>query len=386
MKKVLLVGLGKSNLAVKDFLLKKGYEVYTYDDKLQADYNYRLLKKELPLFDLALVSPGIKFTSKTLDLIRLLAINIVNDLSLALYFLKRRFKLIVVTGSNGKTTVVTMLEGLLKDLGYKALALGNNGRPIFSYLNAIEDLDYLILEVSSYQAMLFYDLIDVLVLTSLSYNHLDSYDNFKEYVAAKKRLVRLSEKVVASKELARKLKIEVNYNEYIDVKDVKSFDYNLVLNVLKCLGLETDKIDFDFNKINIECRNELFLFDGDISFIDNSKSTSFEATTCALNERNKKIILILGGHLKSKTRIKIRADYILIYGDEGKLFKKYIDDRSKVYYFCSLKEATSFAIELAKKIKVCDVLLSPSGSSTEYKNYLERGRAFKEMVKKAYEL
>ena len=93
-----------------------------------------------------------------------------------------------------------------------------------------------------------------------------SYDNFKEYVAAKKRLVRLSEKVVASKELARKLKIEVNYNEYIDVKDVKSFDYNLVLNVLKCLGLETDKIDFDFNKINIECRNELFLFDGDISF------------------------------------------------------------------------------------------------------------------------
>ena len=96
---------------------------------------------------------------------------------------------LAVTGTNGKTTVTSMLEGCLREAGHDALACGNIGRPFPEA--ALEDHEVLVVEVSSFQLALqesFHPSISVLL--NVAPDHLDWHGSFEDYVAAKRRDLR----------------------------------------------------------------------------------------------------------------------------------------------------------------------------------------------------
>ncbi len=385
--KILLAGLGKSNRAVMDYLKEKEEEVYTYDDYSLANYNYKKLKSELPLFDIVFLSPGIKYNSIVYSLLFLLAKRVENDLSYAINLVPNTTKIIAITGSNGKTTTVTMLEKMLKLTKKKVVVAGNIGIPIFERIDEIVSADYLILEISSFQAINFKGRIDILIITSLAPNHLDCYKNYREYLASKKRLVLFSKHVIADKDVGKIMNISSNYKRYIADDSMIKKDYNLALNAYYYLKEKREYLTgFSYESIALRCRNELFLTINGNEFFDDSKSTSLHATLSVLKSSKKDTVLILGGHLKSGGHIKIKAKKIIIYGKEKQSFIKYLAKDSDYVLMENLSIAIDVVFKYLKDKTGYRVLFSPGGSSLYYPNFLARGKDFERMVKEKYEL
>ncbi|HBD06581.1 MAG TPA: hypothetical protein DCY93_04145 [Firmicutes bacterium] len=385
--KILLAGLGKSNRAVMDYLKDKGEEIYTYDDISLADYNYSRLKSEMPLFDIVFLSPGIKYNSSVYSLLLLLAKRVENDLSYAINLVPNTTKIIAVTGSNGKTTTVTMLEKMLKLTKKKVVVAGNIGIPILERIDEIVSSDYLILEISSFQAINFAGRIDILIITSLAPNHLDYYHNYREYLASKKRLILFSKHVISDNEVKKIMNISCEYKKYIADDSMIKKDYNLALNAYYYLKEKREYLTgFSYESIALSCRNELFLTIDGNEFYDDSKSTSLHATLNALKSSKKDTVLILGGHLKSFGHQKIKAKKIIIYGKEKQSFIKYLAPYSDYVLVNELSDAVDLIIDYLKDKSGYRILFSPGGSSLYYPNFLVRGKDFERMVKEKYEL
>lgn len=149
--KYLICGLGKSNNAILKSINGEKNEIYTYDDKEQADYNFARLEKELPFFDKAFIAPGLCQNRKNLSLIKKVATSIDSELNMALKLAKGKVHIIGVTGSNGKTSTIKFLEYLLKKNGCKVLVAGNIGNSLFDKIKNLSNYDYLLVEISSFQ-------------------------------------------------------------------------------------------------------------------------------------------------------------------------------------------------------------------------------------------
>ena len=193
MKKILLLGLGISNIAVLNYL-KDEYEVYIYDDyKKDKDYyTLKRLKKEMPLFDLVIRSPGIPYKSEVYKFVTLLTKEIISEIEFAIRILKdRNAKYIVVTGTNGKTTICNQLYQVLS-IKHNVFLAGNIGVPLISLVNRIKDNDIVIIEMSSFQIENTYsNFADFIIVTNISKNHLDEVYSYDYYKASKKRVVSL---------------------------------------------------------------------------------------------------------------------------------------------------------------------------------------------------
>ena len=350
--KYLICGLGKSNNAILKSINGEKNEIYTYDDKEQADYNFARLEKELPFFDKAFIAPGLCQNRKNLSLIKKVATSIDSELNMALKLAKGKVHIIGVTGSNGKTSTIKFLEYLLKKNGCKVLVAGNIGNSLFDKIKNLSNYDYLLVEISSFQGEFFDEkCLDELIVTSISPNHLDAYYSYSEYLAVKKRICYFSHSVYLDEESKKILNLKDAH--VISTTNEKGYSKNFCL--ARSLLLENTY------------------------FINDSKSTSLSATEFALNLSEEKTILILGGHLKSSLDHKLIADKIMIYGKEASRFIPFV---SKYELYNSLKELIdNLNFDFSKDLRI---LFSPGGSSLEYKNYIERGQHFEIMVKEKY--
>ena len=97
-------------------------------------------------------------------------------------------KKIAVTGSDGKTTTTTLISKLLSAAGYKTWLGGNIGVNLFAKLDEIEETDFAVVELSSFQLMKLNMSPDIAVITNIAPNHLDWHTDMQEYVDAKKRI------------------------------------------------------------------------------------------------------------------------------------------------------------------------------------------------------
>ena len=207
MKKLGIIGMGISGKAVAENASSLGYEIYTYDSRSSVNTLDASLK-----LDVLCVSPGIKIENNPDK--NLLSImeqadknntEIVNDIEL--YFKHFSRPIIAVTGSYGKSTVVSMIHFLLNHLDIKSALKGNIGLPIFT---AEEDLSYeykegdkinlekaLILELSSAQLMRIKSMnAKVGVLLNIYPHHLDYHGSMTEYIKAKRKILDMSEKQI----------------------------------------------------------------------------------------------------------------------------------------------------------------------------------------------
>ncbi|HRN77836.1 MAG TPA: UDP-N-acetylmuramoyl-L-alanine--D-glutamate ligase [Candidatus Dependentiae bacterium] len=344
--------------------------------------------------------------------------------------------IIAITGSVGKTTVTHILEQLLNAYKYKARACGNIGTPMLDIVSEQNQLDYAVIEVSSFQleyAKLFAPNIGI--ITNISANHLDRH-SMLEYIAAKRNIMARQDKnkkALVPLELVEKLRIQnqplhVFYSEPLSIEKQKLLEKNdvvffiqenllikktidsevkiidmamlpnitfaqnwlIICSILDMIGCKLEDIAQHIDTIRLpEHRMEKVTCTiQDITFINDSKSTTIQSTLAAVHAlKDKSIILFIGGLSKGVNRSDLikqlpsNIKEVYCFGHEHKqLSDACITYGVSSHAFATLSDA--FAV-CAQQINPGDyVLLSPAGSSyDEFKNYEERGRHFKKLVK-----
>ncbi len=388
--KILILGFSKSGQASYK-LLKNEHQVFIYDKRKinkQNYYSYYRLKKELPFFDLVIRSPGIKQTSKVYQLALILSKKMISEIELGLRYLKNN-KIIGITGSNGKTTLVNMIYHLLKDK-YRVHKLGNIGVPLTSKIKDIKEEDIVILELSSFQLENTYSkLIDYGVITNITSNHFDSVFSKEIYFSSKLKMINLSKHLYLPKQVYNRFKLNKKYKkiEELDIYSNPNLNkYNQIYWNIAC----DISSDFQIEKKEIEEKKNYFIMDHyrmekvyelkNLIFINDSKSTSLSATNACLDVYNdKKRIIILGGISKKENFYSLNKkdeDIVLSFGrDRLKIFNQVGD-----LYFLTLEELMTYIRTHYKNISAY-IILSPGCSSLDqYTSYVQRGEEFNRFI------
>lgn len=356
MEKAVVFGAGLSGLGAKELLEKKGYEVYLVDDKngMPSSEAMELLDKEK--IEFIVKSPGIPWKVELLVKAKDKNIKIISEIDLAYKYMDKNIKVISFTGTNGKTTTATKMYELLEYAGKKVKLAGNAGFSFAKLVADEEDLEYIVLELSSYQLennpQIHSRIAGIINLTP---DHLARYDSVEDYYITKFNifsrqteqdfaLINLDDEVFKKlydeKELWKNIKSEKIYlskekkgNVFVmdgiiytmknlekkadEVKDEDIHEYaealipvrelslkgshNLenmlfLIGAAKILGIPDEKTaEFLKTTKALEHRLENFFIKGKTVFINDSKGTNVESTLKAIDSFDNSIILILGG-------------------------------------------------------------------------------------------
>ncbi len=462
-KKVLILGLGVTGKAALKYLQGQGATITVVDGKPEKDFDAEFIseyqKKGVKFifntnsldemdFDLLLTSPGVKPTNQIFAKALELGIEIKNDVTLFIEKWDGVGPIVGVTGSNGKSTIVSFIHKILQKHGKKSILVGNIGTSPLDYLSQENESGTVaIMELSSYQLENFKSdhAVDIAILANLSSNHLDRYHGkMSEYALAKLQIAHKDKTTLIldiDDEGTKKYVLNHAYdfakeivcvslstnsteaqndgvytNENSDLVFVQEGEekiifeetsnreliglhnlYNIamVLSVIQKLGIEIDEklIEIVRTYKGLEHRIEKVALDNGVLYVNDSKSTSPDATRVALEAvgRGKNVILIAGGENKGmefSLILPLITEFvrkiILLPGDAGELLEKQVadfDPSVPIEWVKDMQDAVSKSKEFARSGDV--VLLSPSSSSLNtYKSFENRGEIFKAEVSK----
>ena len=204
-KKVLVVGIGKSGLSVARWLSNQGAEVVIADNKkeneidpdaLQFAYNSGVRldtgghrEETFINSEMIIISPGVPLDLPELQAAGRKGIPIVGEMELAGSLIN--VPIIAVTGTNGKSTVVSLIGEMIKTAGKRVFVGGNIGTPLMDYINRDEPVDYIVAEVSSFQLDSMEKFCpEIAILLNISPDHLDRYADYDAYVKSKLSIFR----------------------------------------------------------------------------------------------------------------------------------------------------------------------------------------------------
>jgi UDP-N-acetylmuramoylalanine--D-glutamate ligase len=405
-KKIIIAGLARSGLACANLLYDLGAQVSVTDNqdtdltranasKLKSrKINVELGRHSQEFIkgrDLLVVSPGLTDEAPPVIWARQLGITIISEMELAWSLCPA--KVIAVTGSNGKTTVTTLIGRILEAGGSRVFVCGNIGNPFSDEVEKMGRGDFVSLEVSSFQLEWIRGFKpEISVMLNFSANHLDRYKNIEEYLAAKKRIFMNQDEndyLVLNQDdpVLAKLAPETSAR-LVYFSGSKELDPNqsAVLAVGSILGIERGLILKVFGEFKgIEHRLEHVAQINKIKFINDSKATTVESAAWALKSINSPIILIAGGKDKGLDYSAIRdlarkkVKVAILIGEAKKKIGQVFRGFLPVEESGTLEEAVSRALFLASPGDY--VLFSPMCSSFDmFSNYEERGNSFKNSV------
>ncbi len=437
------MGGGESGTGAAVLAKKQGFEVFLSDKgKLGQEYADMLRKWDIPFeegghseelilnADEVIKSPGIPNTAPLIQKLSAQGTHIISEIEFAGRY--DRARRICITGSNGKTTTTSLIYYLLKQAGLN-VGLGGNIGKSYAYQVATADHDIYVLEISSFQLDNMYDFkADIAIITNITPDHLDRYNHdMEEYVKAKFRITRnmssedcfifcsddeitinhLNKIVVKAKQLPFTQKTEVKEGAFVkDDKIVIRYQDNecdmyirdLALggrhNIYNSMAaaLAARVMDIDNGTIRealssfqpVEHRLEKVASVGGVLYINDSKATNVDAAWYALECQKQPVVWIVGGTDKGNdysslvplAKEKVRA--MVCMGVDNRKFHESFDSVvPEIVEAGSAHEAVQLASRLAKKGDV--VLLSPCCASFDlFKNYEDRGRQFKDEVRK----
>ncbi len=197
-KKILICGLGRSNITVINLLISNKIFVDIYDKKNVLSFENLKLNKYVKFrigdervwdenFDIVIRTPGISFYDD--KIVHMRQKNCVVTSEMEIFFELCPCVIIGVTGSDGKTTTTSIISEILKKNGKIVHTGGNIGNSLLSIIDKINEQDIVVLELSSFQLMSITKSPDIAVVTNISPNHLDVHKNMEEYVYSKKQIV-----------------------------------------------------------------------------------------------------------------------------------------------------------------------------------------------------
>lgn len=438
-QKFMVAGMSKSGESAARFLLERGAEVYVYDDVVSD--NITAVTAELSalgahivtaelyidstlLCDVLVLSPGIPIDHPLPVAFRKQGKAIIGEEELGALYL--RATSIAVTGTNGKTTTVSMLNSILENSGLKSVACGNIGTPLVGEVENLGFNDYAVIEISSFQLETLSSLRPhIAVITNITEDHLSRHYNMENYVFLKSKILRNlreSEFAVLNyddeivKGFARTTKAKVVYfsaneridgayfengaiyfngEKYFDVKDMTLKGVHNVYNALACvavahlLGLENSKVSEAICSFKgIKHRIEIIRKVNGVTYVDDSKGTNVDATVKAVETMNEPTVLLLGGKDKGYDYIPLfqtlkesRVIHAVLYGENRfKLLNAAIKAGFVSFSLCAEFETAVWLSQFIAKTGQT-VLLSPASSSFDsFSNYEERGDAFRKIV------
>ena len=411
----LVYGLGSTgDSVIKYFKKKKIHNFSVWDDnpRIRSKFdskNVSNLKNNLEKVDYIVLSPGIslKKAKYKKDLIKFKK-KIITDIDL-LYLSSLKFKSIVVTGSNGKSTTCKIIAHLLKKNKFKFQIGGNIGTPVLSL--KIKKNIFFVIEVSSFQlSHSKFIHPNYAILLNITNDHVDWHGSMKSYIQSKLKIFDLQKKknfalvndnfrtVFKRNKYLGKL-TQARFRDYKKIKSKIKNEYlkfrandenmTFVYALAKLLKIKNSSFIKSMNSFTgLPHRYEFFLKKKGINFIDDSKATSFQATKFAL-ESSKNIYWIVGGLPKDKDKINlanVKNNIIKSYiiGKNINFFKKQLKNKVKFSVTKNLKKAIITALKDIKSLKKTNntILLSPSAASfDQFKNFENRGNEFKKLSK-----
>ena len=338
---------------------------------------------------------------------------------------------VAVTGTNGKTTTVTMLNEVLTANGAHSVACGNNGHPLIEEVEDLTFNDYAVIEVSSFQLETLSSLRPhIAVVTNVTEDHLNRHYNMENYIFLKSKILktlRESEYAVLNyddpivREFANRTKakpiyfsmqtringayyengsVYFNGEKYFDVTELTINGVHNAYNALACvavagiLGLDK-KITaqaicaFKGVKHRIQVVREV----NGVTYVDDSKGTNVDAALKAAQSMANPTIILLGGKDKGDDYVPLFEGlsatpvvHAIIYGENRfKMLNAAIKAGFVGFSLCSEFNTAVKIAQFIAKPGQC-VLLSPASSSFDsFLNYEERGDAFREIVEKINE-
>lgn len=436
--KYAVVGLGASGLSVCEYLHQEQQNFIVCDSRpsppnlkrfKQRFPGVRLFLGDWPEDDLLAVtsivlSPGISPKQSLFERCKANGIEIIGDIEL--FARHARKPVIAITGTNGKSTVTSMIGHMAKACGVAVGVGGNIGKPALSLLHHPYDL--YVLELSSFQLDTLYSLKpEVGVLLNISPDHLDRYASFAEYCQSKQRIfhnakyavynqddaltypkapllaemVSFGENASASNHWAilqeqNRTYLGLDNTKLLDVQDMKAKGMHNWLNALASLaavhlvGLSMVQASQALTTYpGLEHRCEWIRAIGSINWYNDSKGTNVGATVSALQGLGEamrgKIVLIAGGQSKGADFSDLTApvrDYVrslIVLGEDGPELVASMPKNIPILYADTMEEAVHLANGQAKPGD--SVLLSPACASFDmFNNYAHRGQVFTQCV------
>ncbi|MGM0640775.1 MAG: UDP-N-acetylmuramoyl-L-alanine--D-glutamate ligase [Thermotogota bacterium] len=420
--RVCLVGFGKSNSALVDIILDKGNELFVSNNSKFSEETKKFFEKNnidfeeehgelLKKTNLAIISPGIRPNSNAAKIIFDNKINYTTEIEYSWMHMKRfnpKAKFIGVTGTNGKTTTTSLINHIIQISDKSTYKAGNIGIPL---INAPLNIDYYVLEVSSFQmfwSTRFFP--DIAILLNLAPDHLNWHSSLEEYYNSKINMGIRSLYNYGKFILNASIDFEEQNSNLIHFSPIYNYKNKKVIYKNKEIKIDNDTLnlniyrenviaavscllELDFEKEVIEKgistfkplahRLENFAHINNTFFINDSKATNVHsAYNSYMSFRNKKYIAVLSGEPKNEDMYNLidelnnYSEKVIVFGEMVSEVKKY-GFNDKFIFVDNLNEA----VEIIKSIESEFVVFSPAGASFDlFKNYEQRGYEFKKCI------
>ena len=370
---------------------------------------------------MVLVSPGISPSHKLIRKAVKQGIPILTDLDIFCAF--NNSKKIIVTGTNGKTTVTTLIDRVLNASGTNSIIGGNVFPPILDLIN--KKADVFVIEASSFQLHYSNNIhADISVILNITEDHLDWHSSIEQYQKAKLKLSDCSDKIIINSDdnninisnhnSLKILQYGIENQERADftfdkTKELSTINYkkeayltinnpylgfyhnksNLLAITAICHLLNVNKsiLKMEFEKFNgLPHRMQTVPTDDAIQWINDSKSTNSSSLYASIKSFKRNIILIMGGDDKGSgfdqlvsNLEKSSVTNIILIGKSKKKFLSFLENKISCKIADDLKAAVYIAKDLAEENEI--VLFSPGCSSKDmFNDYIDRGNTFIQSV------
>ena len=434
-KRIAVFGLGVSNRPLVRLLLEFGCDVLGCDKTPRENLDAEVLELEklgcklsvgehyLEGLDADLVfrTPGMHPGNPALEALRAKGAEVTSEMEV--FFEVCPCKILAITGSDGKTTTTTLVSEMLKAQGYKVWVGGNIGTPLLPRVREMQETDYCVVELSSFQLMDMKRSPHVAVVTNLAPNHLDVHKDMEEYVEAKKNIFKFqnaadilvinADNVItapfvgngitkafsyAGKDVAVKLEGEMitrNGTPVLNKHDILLPGEHNVENYMTAIaaveGLVEDetvrKVAKSFG--GVEHRIELVRIKDGVRFYNDSIASSPSRTMAGLRSFPEKVILIAGGYDKHipydvlGPEICAHVKKLFLCGATAPQIRAAVEnctgDKPETVDCGKFENAVKAAAAAAESGDV--VLMSPASASfDEFKNFMVRGNFFKKLI------
>lgn len=423
-KKALILGTGASGIAAAKLLSDAGIDHLLYDDG-SGDGSDKSIEEITEDTAFAVASPSVPVDHPLLTALREKGIAVFSELQLAAAVCPARK--IAVSGTNGKTTTVSLIEHILRAAGVNARALGNIGVPFSAEGADMPSFGVAVVEVSSF--MLEYGGIgaDIAVLLNVTPDHLDRHGSFAEYARVKARLFEAQnggDRAVFNADdaitvaIADKVKAKTYFfstrrkcrGAYVDGADICFDDgsgakrvcgldcvklvgeHNLsdclaAVAACKLYGARDEAIARGLATFNApKYRLEHICDYRGTAIYNDSKSTNIDSTIGACEAMNGTTCLIVGGYDKRLSyhnffsRLPDGVKYVVCCGDNSSSIIECATESNdrKICRTATLERAVMLGLSFGAD----NLLFSPSTSSYDaYRNFEERGRHFEQTVR-----
>lgn len=427
-QRYLVVGLGLTGYSVASYLMQHGYTCIVHDDREQPPYLDKLLEKfpaadvktgELtePLLlniDCLVVSPGLSIRTPLMQSIANSGKRIIGDIELFSEAVDK--PVLAITGSNGKSTVTSLLGEMIEADGKRAGVGGNIGIPALNLLS--RDVDFYVLELSSFQLETTSSLKPLVsTVLNVTEDHMDRYNDLADYQNSKTSIYSNSSICVSNKddELTQykhndvqfSLKdlsaaysliesgesmLAVNREGWIKTSELKLKGRHNWANCLAAMAM-ANQIDISKQAIlkalktyaGLPHRSQWVAEINGVSWINDSKATNPGATKAAVDGFDEPVILIAGGQSKGADvsvlcdSLKSHVKTVLLFGQDAEVLEQSWQGCADLQQVQDLQQAVQVASDLALSGDI--VLLSPACASFDmYSGFAARGDHFCSLV------